>query len=119
MIDIFQELKQDIRQERMRATIKRYLPIVGLAIAVILIGAVGWGVWVNWQQKIRENYAEEYFSALAQPANPRLIALDELAQNANEAYRMLAGLRAAELADSDPAAALERLEDARSRQVMV
>ncbi len=103
VVDIFDEVEEDLRAERLRKLLARYGGlIVALALAVVA-GAAGWQGW-NWYQARRENAAAgRYLAAVTaagsttgRPAAAASFAA--LAANGPAGYALLARFRAAALA---------------------
>jgi hypothetical protein len=117
MSDIFQEVEEDIRRERMRKVWQRIGPyVIALAVLIVLVTA-GYRGWEAWTTS-REQAAGDAFAAAITEAEDALPAtaaerLVAYAAEAPEGYAMLARFRAAsalEAAD-DPQAAIALLRD--------
>jgi len=66
MSDIFQEVDEDLRRDRMERVFKRYGGYF-VAIAVLLVaGTAGFNLWRNWQQSQRESATAALVSAVSQ-----------------------------------------------------
>ena len=116
MPDIFDEVEEDLRAERMRHLLTRYAGVV-LTLALLAIGGVaGWQGWRWYEARQDRTAAQTYVSAMleAEATGPTaatahasaLAAFDALARSAPPGYRTLARLRAAALdADNGHAAA--------------
>ena len=112
MADIFSEIDEDIRRERLQKLWKRFGPhLIGLALLIV----VGIGGWRGYQymeaQKAAEASAQfEAAAALAESGKQAEAdaALAKIAaESGSPAYRTIARLRqAASLAASDPKAAV-------------
>ena len=115
MSDIFREVDEDVRRDRMAAFWGRYGNLViGLAVLVVLATA-GWR-WYQWdQQKKAEAVGAQFETALKasredRPADAEK-ALLEIVGTAPAGYRLVARFRlAAETAKSDPAAGASAFE---------
>lgn len=96
MSEVFREIEEDLRLERYRALAVRYWRPAAAA-AVLLVGAIGGSlVLAEIRDNRRESEGERYAAALAKLATgrPAEAALDltELADTAEEGYRVLAEL---------------------------
>jgi hypothetical protein len=99
--DIFQEVDDEVRQERLNRLWKRYAPVlIGAAVLIVVAtGAVTF--WRHHVESQRMEASDALIAAMTQAGKgdrPGAIkALDELAQSARDPYDMIARLRAAEL----------------------
>lgn len=112
MADIFHEIDEDIRRERLKKLWGRFGPYL-LALAVLIVAGIGgWRGYEYWQlQKAAEASTQfEAALALADAGNQAEAeaAFAKIAENAGTAaYRTMASLRqAAALAQSDPKTAV-------------
>ena len=121
MVDLFDEIEEELREERLYAFLKKYAVHL-IAAALLVVGAVaGWKAWGWYQQKQEIDAAMRYFAASARseavgaagPNRPLAIAaFGQLATNAPEGYRVLARLReAAVRADAGDLAGASTLWD--------
>ena len=110
MVDIFDEVEEELREERMQELLKKYGGLL-FAAALLMIGAVaGWKAWVWYEERRDLTAATSYLSASARseaagvagPNRPEAItAFQAVAADAPNGYRDLARLREAALrADS-------------------
>ncbi len=110
VVDIFDEVNEDLRAERVQQLLKQYgaaLVVLGL---VVVLAAGGWQAWRSWEARRDLSAASAYLAAAAAaglssaegPARPEAIAsFENTAATAPEGYATLARLRAASLkADS-------------------
>ncbi|MEQ8967017.1 MAG: tetratricopeptide repeat protein [Azospirillaceae bacterium] len=112
MADVFREIDEELRQDRVKTAARRYGPIIGGIAAVVILGTAAWTGWSQWQ----ESRAEGRTTALAQaldradgsPVEARAL-LDELAAGGGGSQAVLARYNAAALAAEagDTAAAVE------------
>ena len=117
MPDIFDEVDEDLRAERMRKLLQRYGGLLVLAMALVVAGVGGWQAWKLHEARVNAGVAREFLTALDGAAGPpgdaRRAALPELAkvaQDGNAGYRVLARLREAALKfDAGDAAGAEAL----------
>ncbi|MGA3002827.1 MAG: tetratricopeptide repeat protein [Acetobacteraceae bacterium] len=110
MVDIFDEVEEELREERMHALLKKYAGVLFAAALLVIGGVAGWKAWVWYQERRDLAAATSYLSAstmaeatgVASPNRPAAIAaFQAVAANAPDGYRILARLREASLlADS-------------------
>jgi hypothetical protein len=109
--DIFDEIQEDLRAERMQALARRYGGLVVLVGVLIIAFAAGWQAWQWWQAKQRTAIAGRYLAAMQIADTPRAAgqppdsaaatrAFTAIAAAGPDGYRTLARLRAAAL-DAD------------------
>lgn len=112
MTDIFHEIQDDLRRDRMKALWDRYGTLVVIAALLIVAGVGGWRGYAYWQASAAADAGDRYIaatrlSAEGKPEEARK-AFEALAADAPEGYATLARLRAAdEVAEKDKAAALK------------
>jgi hypothetical protein len=99
--DIFQEVDEEVRQDKLNRLWKKYAPVlIGLAVLVVLAtaGITGWRQYVNNE---REKASDALIAAMSQAASGdragAINALDALSVDAREPDATLARLRAAGL----------------------
>ncbi len=106
MVDIFDEVEEELRAERMQQFLKKYGFLL-VAACVLVVGAVaGWKAWGWYQDRQDADAASRYISAStsaesAGVAGPNrqaaAAAFEAVASNAPDGYRVLARLREAAL----------------------
>ena len=64
MDDIFREVDEDLRRDRLAAFGKRYGSWIAAALIAVVLGTAGWVAWKNWQQAKRAEQTERLASAL-------------------------------------------------------
>jgi hypothetical protein len=107
LADIFQEVDEEVRRERLKQIWDRYSIFI-IAAAVLIVGGVaGWRGYEHWQsQKAAEaGAAFEQALTLAEEGKHQEAeaALNRIADSGTAGYRALARLRAAgEIAERDP-----------------
>jgi hypothetical protein len=111
MTDIFREVEEDLRRERLNKLWQRYGAwIVGLA-ALIVLGVAGWRIYEHWQATRAAASGDQFTQAIGLASEGKHAEATDrlavLARSGSGAYPLLARFRAAaERADSDtPAAA--------------
>ena len=112
MVDIFQEVDEEVRRERLKQLWDRHGAYM-VALAIAIVAAVGaWRAYDWWQAKkaAETGAAFEAAAALADQNKhtDAEAAFAKIATDGTAGYRMLAGLREAEqLALRDPSAAVK------------
>ncbi len=104
MPDIFDEVEEDLRAERMRRMLRRYGGLLVAAAVVVVVGVAGYEAWVWHQSRGALSVAETYLAATkaadAPPGADRAAAdplLAEVVAKGGAGYRALARLRQAAL----------------------
>ena len=101
MADIFREIEEDLRAERMQQLWKRYGSWVIALAALIVIAAGGYSWWRDHESKIRAAEGERYAAALALADQgdtaSATAAMAAIAKDAGAGYATLADLTAAGL----------------------
>ena len=116
MSDIFHEIEEDIRKERMERLWKRYGPYAIAVAVLIVLGVAGWRGW-DWYSEQRAREAGASFEQALQLARDgqsaeAVTALNDIAADGPRGHAILARFRAAtELAATDKAAALGRFDE--------
>lgn len=119
VVDIFDEVDEDVRRERMRQAAKRYGPI-GIAVLVLAIGGVGGTTfWKQHQLEAKQTAGAQFVAAVrAQHETPGAgqATFSALAEEGPGGYPVLARLKLAEsLAQSgDRAGAIAALNGVES-----
>jgi hypothetical protein len=114
--DIFDEVDEDMRRERLRKFWERYGNLV-IALAVLIVaGVAGWRGYDYWRTKQAEQYGAQFTAAALLSEQGKHAeaekAFAEIAQKGTAGYRALAKLReAAEIAERDPKAAIAAYDD--------
>ena len=105
MPDIFDEVEEEYRAERVRETLRRYAGVILAAALLVVGGVVGWRVW-GWRQAGQDQLAATLYmtaTAQAQTEGPSaalahteaLAELQRLSATAPAGYSALARLSAA------------------------
>jgi hypothetical protein len=112
LADIFHEIDEDIRRERLKKLWDRLSPyVIGLAV-LIVVGVGGWRGYEYWQTQRAAEASAQFEAAVALADAGKQVeaeaAFAKLAETAGTAtYRTMARLRqAAALTQSDPKAAV-------------
>lgn len=107
MADIFDEIEEELKQDRLASLWSKYgLYLIAGVIAIIAIVAGRQG-YVAWQYSTAQTAADKYHQAL--DADDIVLALNDIQAELPSGYQMLAQFRAAaELASSGQPAAAEQ-----------
>lgn len=115
MADIFNEIEEDLRRERMARLWKRFGPVL-VAIAVLIVAAIaGWRAWEWYSARQAQEAGARYEAALQLARDGKSAeagtALQSLVGEAPGGYALLARFRAAtELAETDKPGAAAAFE---------
>jgi len=94
--DIFREVEEDVRREKLEKFWKAYGDYVIALVALIILGIAGFELWQRYQASQRDKAAVA-FAAAQRISDPRRAAeaFADLAQNAPGGYRLLSRLEQA------------------------
>lgn len=99
MTDIFSEVEDDLRKERVSKLWKRFGPYVLLAAVLIVLATAAWRGWIWWREREAAATGDRFVAALNLASDGKhddaLKALNDLASNGTGGYPVLAKLRAA------------------------
>lgn len=100
MSDIFREVEEEVRRERYEKLWKKYGDYVVAFVALIVIAAAGYRLWVYYEQRAREQ-ASDAFAAAEQllesnRADQAATAFAKLADSAPSGYAIVARLQNAD-----------------------
>lgn len=104
--DIFDEINEDLRAERMQNLLRRYAVLLAVAALLVVAGAVGWKYWRDRKSQAVDQTAALFLDATRKGASPEASAaarteaaseFDSLARTAPDGYRTLSRLRGAAL----------------------
>lgn len=105
MTDIFKEIEEDLRAERLQNFWKRYSLAFALVALVIVLGSAGYVGWRDHQQGVRAAEGNKFSAALSLAdkgdADAALAALSGVASTSSGGYAVLARLDAASLEASN------------------
>lgn len=112
MSDIFQEVDEEVRREKLKQLWDRYSGVIIAVMLVVVLGVAGWRGYQWWEAKksAEAGAAFEAAQALSQEGKhaEAAAAFAKVAAEGTSGYRVLAHFReAAELAKSDKAAAVK------------
>lgn len=116
MTDIFHEVDEEVRREQLKKLWERYGYYIIAGCVLIVAGIGAWRGYEWWETKkaAEAGVAFEQAVTLAESGKPQEAeaAFAKLATDGTAGYRVLARLReAAELAQSDPKAAIKSYDD--------
>ncbi|MBX9614664.1 MAG: tetratricopeptide repeat protein [Caulobacteraceae bacterium] len=94
MTDVFEEVEEEIRSERLKRLARTWLPVAGAILALALIAALSWWGWQSWQTS-RANTASVAYqrgleALIAGDAAGAESAFTEAEEAGNGAYKALA-----------------------------
>lgn len=101
MTDIFREVEEDVRRERIEKLWKQYGDYIIAAVAAVIIAIAGYELWQRYEQGQREKSSTEFTAAMtAMAVNPAAAndALEKLSATAPGGYASLAKLAQADAA---------------------
>ncbi|MCE2563924.1 hypothetical protein [Komagataeibacter sp. FNDCF1] len=110
--DIFTEVDEEIRAERIRALARRYLVVAGVVVAGICIGAGGWQYSVSRAHRADAAVSAAYFTAMADAARAPDAAASGVAPLTTRQKTGLAELQALDAKARPPLRILARMERA-------
>ena len=100
MADIFQEVDEEVRRERLKNLWDKWGSVLLVLACVIVIGIGGWRAWEWWESKKAAEAGDAFEAALtlaeAGKNQEAAAAFAAIAAKAPAGYRMLARFRAAE-----------------------
>lgn len=100
VVDIFDEVDEDVRRERMHQAAKKYGPIVGLVVALVIVGVGGSTLWREYQVRKADASGEAYLAAGVllneDKASEAAIAFAAIPAESGDGYAALARMREAE-----------------------
>ena len=112
MSDIFQEVDEEVRREKLKQLWERHSNLIVAAALAVVLAVGGWRGYDWWETRKAAESGAAFEAALllaegGKPDEARA-AFAKLAQEGSSGYRILARFReAAELARTDPAAAVQ------------
>lgn len=115
MVDIFDEVDEDVRRERMQQAAKKYGPIVGFFVVLVIAGVAGTTLWREYQANQAAAAGDAYLAAGALLADDKAqeaaTAFAAIPDEASDGYAALARMREAEAHEKagDRKAALQAL----------
>lgn len=105
MVDVFEQVEEELRSDRYKRLARTWLPVIGGVLVVALIAAVGWWGWQSWQTSRADKASSAYqqgMEALQQGnAAAARAAFEQAAKEGNGAYKALALMQQAGLAERE------------------
>jgi hypothetical protein len=111
--DIFQEVDEEVRRERLKKLWDKWGNVLLVLAIVIVVGIGGWRAWQYWEAKKAAEAGDAFEAALtlAEAGKNQDAAFAAIAAKAPSGYRMLARFRAAEeLSVSDRSGAVKAFD---------
>ena len=104
MVDVFEQVEEELRSDKLKRLAKTWLPVFGVVLVVALIGALGWWGWDSLNSNKAAKAAEAYDRGMEalradKPMDARA-AFEEAIKEGNGAYKVLALQQQAGLAVS-------------------
>jgi hypothetical protein len=91
--DIFREVEEDVRKERLEKWWKAYGDYVIALLAVVILGIAGWQLWLRYEGTQRDKAATEFVAAeRITNSTQAAAAFDKLSTTAPGGYGLLARL---------------------------
>jgi hypothetical protein len=98
--DIFQEVEEDVRRERLEKWWKKYGDYIIAGVSVIVIGVAGWKLWQHYEEQQRLKASSEFLSAIqisgAGQSDLAAQAYAQIAKKAPSGYALVAQLAQAD-----------------------
>jgi hypothetical protein len=112
LADIFHEVDEEIRRERLRKVWERYSALILAVVVLVVAGVAGWRGYEYYQSQRAAESGTQFEAAMSLAEAGKLeeaaAAFDKIAQSGTSGYRVLARLRAAAVtAARDKAAAVK------------
>lgn len=101
MVDIFDEVNEDVRRERMQAMAKKYGPVAGAAVLLVIVAVGGFTFWRDYELGQRQDAGAAFLDASRAQQADRTVGGDAFARLAAEGpagYPLLARFKQAEAA---------------------
>lgn len=116
MSDIFNEVDEEVRREKIKQLWDRYSVLIIAAALVIILGVAGWRGYDWWETRRAAEWGASFEAAAALAEAGKhaeaAAAFQKIAAEGTSGYRLLARFRAAaELASTDPAAAVKTYDE--------
>ena len=93
MADIFDEVSEELKNDQLIKTWKKYSKLIIASIILIVISLVSFQAYKNWNEKKMETTSKEYFEALENLEDQNYTRSEELflknSKNHEGAYKML------------------------------
>ena len=93
MADIFDEVSEELKQDQLIKTWKKYSKLIITLILLIIISLVSYQAYITWNKKKIETISEQYFQALEKLEDKNYLKSQTLflknSQNDKSGYRIL------------------------------
>lgn len=112
LADIFNEVDEEIRRERLKKLWERYSALILAVVVLVVVGVAGWRGYEYYQSQRASESGAQFEAAMALAEAGKLeeaaSAFEKIAQTGTSGYRVLARLRAAAVTSGrDKAAAVK------------
>ena len=93
MADIFDEVSEELKQDQLIKTWKKYSKLIISCLFIIIISIISYQAYISWSKKKNEGISEEYLKALEKLENKNYSISKNLflknTENHKSGYRML------------------------------
>lgn len=101
MADLFREIDEDLRRDRMLRLWQKYGYLLGICAGLIVVGTGLFVGWQSWQTRLRDADAARFTAAIAAaqagPSDAAIKDLQVLAASGHGGYQLIARIEAAAL----------------------
>lgn len=101
MADLFREIDEDLRRDRMLRLWQQYGYLLGVGVGLIIIGTGLFVGWQSWQTRLRDADAARFTAAIALaqngPSEGAIKDLQVLAASGHAGYQLISRIEAAAL----------------------
>ena len=101
MADLFREIDEDLRRDRMLRLWQKYGYVLAIGIGLIIAGTALFVGWQSWQTRLRDADAARFTAAIAAaqagPSDGAIRDLQVLAASGHGGYKVIARIEAAAL----------------------
>ncbi|MBO6728283.1 MAG: tetratricopeptide repeat protein [Maricaulis sp.] len=102
MVDVFEEVEEELRNDKYQEALKKWGPWVGGAAAAIVLGAAGLQFWDYWRTSQLEESSDAFIEAMTNLEAGELAladaGFDTLSRDGSDGYALLSLMRRAEIA---------------------